>query len=105
MQLAAHKEPSISAVSVSALLIGRDCALDAFATRRGDLSALDILIVATVVQANLASIATPDAQAAMASRIPQAELRMFEGGHMFLLEDRAAFPAVIAFLETPQETP
>jgi len=62
MQLAAHKEPSISAVSVSALLIGRDCALDAFATRRGDLSALDILIVATVVQANLAAIATPDAQ-------------------------------------------
>jgi 3-oxoadipate enol-lactonase len=46
-------------------------------------------------------IATPDAQAAMASRIPKSELRMFEGGHMFLLEDRAAFPAIIAFLETP----
>jgi 3-oxoadipate enol-lactonase len=50
-------------------------------------------------------IATPDAQAAMASRIPNSELRMFEGGHMFLLEDRSAFPAIIAFLETPQETP
>lgn len=46
-------------------------------------------------------IATPEAQQAMAGRIPGARLWLFDGGHMFLLEDRAAFPAIIEFLETP----
>ncbi|MFK7897112.1 MAG: alpha/beta fold hydrolase [Myxococcota bacterium] len=32
------------------------------------------------------------------SRLPQSELEFFDGGHMFLLEDRAAFRRVIAFL-------
>ena len=34
----------------------------------------------------------------MAGRIPAAELRFFEGGHMFMLQDRAAVPAMIEFL-------
>ena len=46
-------------------------------------------------------IATPEAQQAIVERIPEAQLRLFDGGHMFLLEDRAAFPAIIKFLETP----
>lgn len=45
-------------------------------------------------------LAPPAAQEAMASRIRGAELRWYEGGHMFLLEDRAAFADIIAFLGT-----
>lgn len=44
-------------------------------------------------------LAAPAAQEAMAGRIPGAELRWYEGGHLFLLEDRAAFADIIAFLE------
>jgi 3-oxoadipate enol-lactonase len=43
-------------------------------------------------------IARPEAQHAMAARIPGAQLQVFEGGHMFMLQDRAANPAIIAFL-------
>jgi 3-oxoadipate enol-lactonase len=43
-------------------------------------------------------IARPEVQTRMAQRIPRAELRMFEGGHLFLLQDRAAFPAIMDFL-------
>ena len=34
----------------------------------------------------------------LASAIPDAQLRVFEGGHLFLLQDPTAFPAIIAFL-------
>jgi 3-oxoadipate enol-lactonase len=44
-------------------------------------------------------IAAPDRQEKMASRIRHAELRMFEGGHLFIIQDRAAFPAIIEFLK------
>jgi len=37
--------------------------------------------------------------AKMANRIRGAELRLFEGGHMFMIQDREAFPAMIRFLE------
>lgn len=45
-------------------------------------------------------LAPPAAQEAMVGRIRGAELRWYEGGHMFLLEDRAAFADIIAFLGT-----
>lgn len=35
---------------------------------------------------------------ALADRIPGATLRVFEGGHVFFLEDRTAWPAMIGFL-------
>ncbi|MCA9509649.1 MAG: alpha/beta hydrolase [Myxococcota bacterium] len=38
-------------------------------------------------------------QRALAGRIPHAELALFEGGHLFLLQDGAAFPHIVAFLE------
>ena len=34
----------------------------------------------------------------LVDRIPDAQLRVFEGGHLFLLQDRAAWPAIIEFL-------
>ena len=46
-------------------------------------------------------IALPETQQRMADRIRGAQLRMFEGGHMFLIQDRAAFPAIIDFLDAP----
>jgi 3-oxoadipate enol-lactonase len=43
-------------------------------------------------------IALPQTQERMAARIPDAQLQMFEGGHLFLIQDRAAYPAIISFL-------
>jgi 3-oxoadipate enol-lactonase len=34
----------------------------------------------------------------LASRIPGARLQVFEGGHLFMIQDRSAFPAIIDFL-------
>lgn len=44
-------------------------------------------------------IALPATVEKMAGRIPGAELKWFEGGHLFMLQDRAAYPAMIAFLQ------
>jgi 3-oxoadipate enol-lactonase len=44
-------------------------------------------------------IALPVSQEKMASRIAGAQLRFYEGGHLFLLQDRNAFPEIIAFLK------
>lgn len=44
-------------------------------------------------------VALPETQTRMAERIPGAELRWFEGGHLFMLQDRSAYPAMIAFLQ------
>ena len=49
-------------------------------------------------------IALPETQERMASRIRGAELRFFEGGHLFMLQDRAALPAMISFLKGEEET-
>ena len=43
-------------------------------------------------------IAKPESLELMAGHIPGAELLFFEGGHMFMLQDRTAVPAMIAFL-------
>ena len=44
-------------------------------------------------------IALPATQDRLASRIPGARLQFFEGGHLFMLQDRTALPAMIAFLK------
>jgi 3-oxoadipate enol-lactonase len=43
-------------------------------------------------------IARPETQLGLAMRIGGSTLRFFEGGHMFMIQDRAAYPAMIAFL-------
>ena len=45
-------------------------------------------------------IALPETQHKLASRIPGASLRFFEGGHLFMLQDRAALPAIAEFLNS-----
>ena len=42
--------------------------------------------------------ATPEVVRNLAGRIPGAELAFFDGGHLFLNEDKAAWPAVMRFL-------
>jgi 3-oxoadipate enol-lactonase len=43
-------------------------------------------------------IALPATQEKMAARIPGARLQFFEGGHLFIIQDRTAAPAMAAFL-------
>jgi 3-oxoadipate enol-lactonase len=43
-------------------------------------------------------IASPETQDRMAGRIPNAQLQWYEGGHLFLIQDRSAYAALIAFL-------
>lgn len=43
-------------------------------------------------------IAPPENSIALASQIPAARLQMYEGGHLFMVQDRAAFPAMVEFL-------
>ena len=44
-------------------------------------------------------IALPQTQQRMAERIVGAQLSVFEGGHLFTMQDPGAMPAIIAFLE------
>ena len=44
-------------------------------------------------------VAPPATVAKMANRIRCSELRLFEGGHLFLLQDREAFSSIIRFLK------
>lgn len=46
--------------------------------------------------------ASPAAQDAMMTRLPNATLKMFEGGHLFMIQDREAFPAMVEFLKKPR---
>lgn len=43
-------------------------------------------------------IAPPANGEAIASRVPDATCRVYEGGHMFLIQDRAAMPDLLEFL-------
>jgi 3-oxoadipate enol-lactonase len=43
-------------------------------------------------------IAPPAVVRALASRIPGAQLKFFEGGHLFMLEDASAYPHMVEFL-------
>ncbi len=43
-------------------------------------------------------IAPVDNGEAIAARVPGAELRVYEGGHMFFVQDPTALPAILDFL-------
>ncbi len=44
-------------------------------------------------------IAPLDNMQSMQKKIPNAELEIFEGGHLFLLQDKKAYPSIISFLQ------
>ncbi len=52
-------------------------------------------LIAAGAHDGIAPLAT---QRGMAARIPRATLEVFEGGHLFMLQDRRAVPAMIEFL-------
>ena len=61
--------------------------------------ALESLTIPTLVMGGrFDGLASPEVVQALADRIPNARLQWFDGGHMFLIEDRTAFPAMIKFL-------
>jgi pimeloyl-ACP methyl ester carboxylesterase len=43
-------------------------------------------------------IAPPANSEAIASRVPDADLRLYEGGHMFFVQDATAMPEILDFL-------
>jgi pimeloyl-ACP methyl ester carboxylesterase len=63
---------------------------------------LDAITCPTLVgYGNYDGIAPARNSAAIASRIREAELRGYEGGHLFLFQDPAALPEFEAFLQAP----
>jgi 3-oxoadipate enol-lactonase len=56
---------------------------------------------ALVAYGNYDQIAPARNSAAIASRVGRAELRGYEGGHLFLFQDPAALPEFEAFLQAP----
>lgn len=44
-------------------------------------------------------IAPPETLEKLAGRIPGAQLQFFEGGHLFMIQDRSAVPAMVQFLK------
>jgi 3-oxoadipate enol-lactonase len=62
------------------------------------LPALDLPVL--VAAGRYDGIAPPANQEALVSRIPGAALEWFEGGHLFLTQDRAAWPRIVDFLSS-----
>ena len=58
----------------------------------------DIACPVLIAAGRYDGVALPETQHRLAARIPGAALKFFEGGHMFMLQDRAANPAIAAFL-------
>jgi 3-oxoadipate enol-lactonase len=58
----------------------------------------DIACPVMIAAGRYDGIALPAAQERMAARIPGAKLQFFEGGHLFIIQDRTAAPAMAAFL-------
>jgi 3-oxoadipate enol-lactonase len=59
----------------------------------------DITCPTMIAAGRYDGIALPAAQERMAGRIPGARLQFFDGGHLFLIQDRSAIPAMVAFLQ------
>jgi 3-oxoadipate enol-lactonase len=63
---------------------------------------LDRITAPTLVAAGRYDGIAPLANSeALAARIPDARLEVFEGGHLFLLQDRSAWKAIVDFLSPP----
>jgi len=58
----------------------------------------DIACPVMIAAGRYDGIALPATQEKMAARIPGAKLQFFEGGHLFIIQDRTAAPAMAAFL-------
>ena len=82
-----------------ALAVGRRRQLEARATH-DTTSRLDRVASPTLVCAGRHDgIAPLTNSEVLVERIPDATLQVFEGGHLFLLQDRSAWPAIVEFLQ------
>lgn len=59
----------------------------------------DIACPVMIAAGRYDGVALPATQERMAARIPGAKLQFFEGGHLFIIQDRTAAPAMAAFLK------
>lgn len=59
----------------------------------------DIACPVMIAAGRYDGIALPATQERMAGRIPGARLQFFDGGHMFMIQDRTATPAIAGFLK------
>jgi len=59
----------------------------------------DIACPVLIAAGRYDGIALPATQERMATRIPGAKLQVFEGGHLFMIQDRTAYPAMVEFLQ------
>jgi len=59
----------------------------------------DIACPVMIAAGRYDGIALPATQEKMATRIKGAKLKFFEGGHLFMIQDRGALPAMIEFLK------
>jgi 3-oxoadipate enol-lactonase len=59
----------------------------------------DIACPVLITAGRFDGIALPATQEKMAGRIKGSRLQFFDGGHMFMIQDRGAFPAMIDFLK------
>ena len=59
----------------------------------------DIVSPTLVIGGRTDGVAPPENLEAMADRIPDARLVFCDGGHMFALQDKTAWPTVIDFLQ------
>ena len=58
----------------------------------------DIACPVMIAAGRYDGVALPATQEKMAARIPGAKLQFFEGGHLFIIQDRTAAPAMANFL-------
>jgi len=58
----------------------------------------DIACPVLIAAGRYDGIALPATQERMAGRIAGARLQFFDGGHLFMIQDRSAYPAMTAFL-------
>lgn len=105
---AAHAEQYAKMVEIAAadpyadepgMAVGRHRQLEARATHDTWDRLGEIRCPTLVASGRYDGIAPPETGAAMANRIPGSTFRLFEGGHLFVLQDREAFPAMIRFLK------
>ena len=58
----------------------------------------DLRVPTLIAAGKYDGVARPETQLNLAIRITGSALRFFEGGHLFMIQDRSAWPAIIAFL-------
>src|SRR5689334_3690598 len=59
----------------------------------------DIACPVLIAAGRYDGIALPATQERMAARIPGAKLQFFDGGHLFMIQDKTAHPAMVEFLK------